>query len=447
MTNISFYPKRCAVALLAVCSAWSAGAACPPDVFAGADDFRLADHDTAYVFDQFGHAMATNGRAMAVGVPNHNFAAVHFGEVYLFRRVGAPDQWQFLKRLDEPGFAESNDLFGDVVAMDGDTLVVGARDAGDTGPNDAGAVYTFFRNLGGSDNWGHSQTLYAQETDGFAEFGSTIGMRGNVMIIGDPRATVSGSMQAGKAVIYRRASPSASWVEVTSLVSPAIGSGEADYAAHVAIDGDTAVVSDHGLDNGSGPTGHVYVYERNQGGADQWGLVRDIGPTASNAGDSDFGTALSIWEDRLAVSTGDSEGGRIYIFERDQGGGSNWGKVTDMQPPASELHAGNGFGRTLHLHSHEVIVGAPGAAGIEGSTGAIFVFHQLEGGVDNWGFVQKFFSQSNNYRSTFGDALDWSAGFAAVGDPTSNDPSFADNAKVGHAYMFFDDTIMCSPFD
>ena len=48
---------------------------------------------------------------------------------------------------------EADDRFGDSVAVDGDTAVLGAHYE-DAGGGNAGAAYVFDRDQGGVDNWG-----------------------------------------------------------------------------------------------------------------------------------------------------------------------------------------------------------------------------------------------------------------------------------------------------
>jgi hypothetical protein len=64
------------------------------------------------------------------------------------------------------GDAQSEDFFGSTLALDGDTVVVGAF--GEAGGNGdplyhAGAAYVFERNQGGPDNWGQTAKLTASD--------------------------------------------------------------------------------------------------------------------------------------------------------------------------------------------------------------------------------------------------------------------------------------------
>ncbi|MEZ5978865.1 MAG: FG-GAP repeat protein [Planctomycetota bacterium] len=87
------------------------------------------------VFDRFGYAVAISGDTVVVGAPNEDSAATGVdgdqsddsaasaGAVYVFVRSGSVwSQQAYLKASN----TDASDRFGQVVAIDGDTLVVGA---------------------------------------------------------------------------------------------------------------------------------------------------------------------------------------------------------------------------------------------------------------------------------------------------------------------------------
>ena len=76
-------------------------------------------------------------------------------------------------------------------------------------------------------------------------------------------------------------------------------------------------------------TGHVFVYERNKGGNDHWGLLNII----EGLPGSKFGASISIDGDLMAVgSPGILNGsGVVYIFRREQRvKESSWNRITDV---------------------------------------------------------------------------------------------------------------------
>ncbi|MGA7296911.1 MAG: hypothetical protein WBW92_05335, partial [Rhodanobacteraceae bacterium] len=421
-------------------------AACPPDTFVDRANFSHVDDDPGAdgSNDKGGYAVATNGEVVAMGMVGHPAHDTH--RVYLYRRGAGIGQWTYLKSLAQPGFSRTSDHFAEVLAMDGDTLVVGAKAAGAQSSNFAGAVYVFQRNQGGPDQWGIRQSVYANPADGFRDFGESLDIHRNRMVIGD---TVG---NGGRAVVYERSSSGANFVAVAELLPPGADlAREVSFAKKVTLYGDIAVVSDPGFRNAADTAaeGRAYVYARDQGGVGQWGLVTTLtSPTSTPpSGTIEFGSAISTWgsDDKtrgetIAVSNQHQEG-HVFLFGRDTGGIDNWGQIVDLQPSDS----GSGeFGASLHLHSNELLVGDPAATGIENLTGAVYVYHQQTGGSNNWGQAQKFYSQSNNSRSNYGFALDWSAGVAVIGDPLAD---YAPDSAVGRTYVLFDDLIFCNPFE
>lgn len=416
-----------------------AGAICPLDEFAAITDFSHADFETARTLDEFGTAMATNGDVIAVGLPQNGHSTTDVGNVYLFQRDAASGQWPFLRKLSEPGFSEPGDQFGGALAMQGDTLVVGAVQAGDESQNDAGAVYVFARNQGGPDQWGVRQSIIGLENDGLTSFGESIAIDGDRMLVGDSEA---GSPDVGRVIVYERADSMSNFNPVAELLAPA-GDDGIDFARRVALDGDTAVVSDEQFDAEPGGSleGRVYVYARNPDSG-QWGLVKHLAlPQEATV----FGTAIGISDDRIAVGARVT-GGHVFLFERHAGGPDNWGQIADLTAGIDSGTADD-FGFALDLHSNELLVGAANGVGVDNSTGAAYVFRRDAGGPDQWGQVQKLFSQTNNINSKFGEALDWAAGVAAIGDPNSDHPDFSAGARVGRAYVYYNDVIFCDPFE
>ena len=101
---------------------------------------------------------------------------------------------------------------------------------------------------------------------------------------------------------------------------------DGDVAAAGAYRDDDACPADPNCDSGA-----VYLFARDQGGPDGWGQVIKL--TAGDAGQSaQFGWSVALDGDRLVVgSPGDDEGGAYagaaYLFERNAGGADNWGQV------------------------------------------------------------------------------------------------------------------------
>jgi len=103
--------------------------------------------------DLFGSAVAVDRDTMAVGAISDDNAEEASGSVYIFsRNQGGADSWGFVTRVFAPD-GGLGDYFGNSVSLSGDILVVGAIYADDVG-EDSGSAYIFSRNHGGADQWG-----------------------------------------------------------------------------------------------------------------------------------------------------------------------------------------------------------------------------------------------------------------------------------------------------
>ena len=84
-------------------------------------------------------------------------------------------------------------------SISGNTLVVGANgQAGSTG-----AAYVFKRNAGGGDAWGQVSKLTASDGAAGDNFGWSVSIDGNTLVVGAPFDTVSGDTYHGSAYIFQ----------------------------------------------------------------------------------------------------------------------------------------------------------------------------------------------------------------------------------------------------
>ena len=102
----------------------------------------------------------------------------------------------------------------DCVVVDGDVAVIGAYNATIGGYNN-GAAYVFYRNQGGADNWGFVKKLTSSDTGDFYGFGGSIAIDADTLVVGASGATVGGSIGNGAAyVFYRDQGGADNWGEV-----------------------------------------------------------------------------------------------------------------------------------------------------------------------------------------------------------------------------------------
>ena len=107
--------------------------------------------------------------------------------------------------------------------------------------------------------------------------------------------------------------------------------------------------------------GAAYVFERDQGGAGNWGQVKKLTASDAEAGD-DFGASVAVSGDTAVVGAAyeirrGSAAGAAYVFERDQGGAGNWGQVKKLT--ASDAEADDRFGASVAVSGDTAVVGRP----------------------------------------------------------------------------------------
>lgn len=214
----------------------------------------------------------------------------------------------------------------------------------------------------------------AQDGD---EFGSSVSINGDYAIVG-AQYEDSGGLSSGAAYIYwRDQGGTDNWGEVVKLTALDAAAGDL-FGYSVAIDGDYAVVGPYSEDGAGTDLGAAYIFYRNQGGTDNWGEVVKL--SASDAEDLDaFGGSVSIDGDYAVVGafyedgSGGNNRGAAYIFGRNSGGQDVWGQV--IKVAASDIEDGDNFGFSVDIEGNFAVIAVPYEE-TEGNTdrGAIYIF-------------------------------------------------------------------------
>jgi hypothetical protein len=334
--------------------------------------------------DLFGYSVALSGDTLAVtavwenggssGIngPQDNDDVLHSGAVYVFHREhGSWAQEAYIK-ASNPG---AEDEFGRSMALDGDTLVVGAPnessaasgvngDQGDDSMFASGAAYVF-RRVGGS--WSQEAYLKASNPDAGDRFGWFVNVVDDLAVVGAPH----------------------------------------EASAAIGINGDQR-------NNDAPDSGAAYAFCRTRGG---WVQEAYIKATNTHPG-SGLGWNMALSDKLLALGApGESGGstgvngdqreldapqsGAVYVLQHC---GNSWSHVDYIK--ASNTYPVSGFGWTVALSGRTLVVGAPGewssshgVGGAQGDfsapfSGAVYVFR---GGAGAW--EQEAFIKASNAES------------------------------------------------
>jgi len=382
------------------------------------------------VLAKYGQSVGIDNDVAVVGSPGDNDNGDLSGSSYVhLKDQGGLNNWGELKKIT-PLDASACKIFGFSVDVSGDIIAVGANTITTTSacPTAEGAVYLFTRNQGGADNWGQIKKLVASDSSAGNQFGFSVTIDGDILIVGAP----GDSGGTGSAYVYQKDQGGVdNWGEVTKI-TPSDGAVDDSFGLSTAISSDTAVIGAPAhFGGGVAISGAAYIFDRNQGGANNWGEVTKI--TASDAGEDDvFGIAVSIDGDTVVVGAGGddsipTDAGSVYFFGRDQGGANNWGEVTKLT--ASDADDFDALGSAVTIQSDLMFVGSPGDDDGGNGSGA-FYGSELNG---SWAALEKFTASDAGPSSGVLKGL----GVFEVDDTTGNRTIVSDNT-TGSGNLFLE---------
>ncbi len=291
----------------------------------------------------------------------------------------------------------SFDSFGRSVAIDGDTMVIGAlfeqgSRSGVNPPTDnnldgAGAAYVYVRDGG---TWKQQAYLKPSNPGESDLFGYAVAIHGNTIVVGavgedsgttgvnsTPNDNVSNS---GAAYVFVRSGTT--WIQQAYL--KASNTGEDDgFGGSVAVWGDTIAIGAQfeqsnavGIDGNQAndslmAAGAVYVFERI---GDTWSQQAYVKASNTNAEDL-FGRSLALHGETLVVgaqgedsnantvngnqsNNSASSAGAAYVFVRS---GLSWTQQAYLK--AFNAEAEDEFGAAVSISADSIVVSAPGEDG------------------------------------------------------------------------------------
>jgi len=352
--------------------------------------------------------------------------------VYVFHADnGGLDGWGLQTTLAW-GDGTGDTTLGLGLGVSGDTAVVGVP--GDDGlGNDLGAVHIFDRDQGGAGHWGWVRKLTGSDSAADDGFGRYVALSGDVLAVSAPGHDDPRVNAGAVYVFYRDAGGAGNWGQVAKLSAPDAAINDA--LSTIATTGNVIVAGAPWADNAGEPdSGAAYVFGRDQGGADSWGFVAKLMPPVPAARDW-FGGTASASEDVVVVGAWarDDMGydaGAAYVFHRDAGGPNHWGLVKTLVAPGDAEAAA--FGQWVSVSGEVLVVGAALQGTRRDLSGAAYVYHRNKGGEDNWGLATELVAADAKGYHRFGTDIAVSGDVLAVG--ASEDSTGLDAA--GSVYIY-----------
>jgi hypothetical protein len=310
---------------------------------------------------EFGWTVALDGDTAVVGATGRYWGSPDSAFVFVRDAFG---EWTQQARLMTSDWAV-HDHFGDAIAIDGDTVVIGAW-GNDGNSTDSGSAYVFVRNAFGE--WTEQAKLLASDGRPLDGFGWTVALDGDTVVIG---AWTDGDTHwmSGSAYVFVR-DAFGQWTERAKLLASDGQSGDL-FGCSVAIDGDTVVIGALGDDGSTTGSGSAYVFVRDTFG--QWTERAKLLASDGQFGDY-FGGSVAIDGDTVVIGalgddTDNTDSGSAYIFVREAFG--EWTERSKLL--ASDGQPNDHFGRTVALDGDAMVIGPVWTAGFGGRAAYLFV--------------------------------------------------------------------------
>jgi Zn-dependent metalloprotease len=293
----------------------------------------------------FGTSVDIDGDFIIVGAPGDSSDIAKAGAAFIFKYNGS--NWYGHQRLAAPD-AASNDYFGQDVAIEGGTAVIGAYGDDDQAIM-AGATYIYkFNGL----EWDPHQKLTASDGSTADQFGSSVDISGDNIIIGAYYDTPNGAT-SGSAYIFKK--EGLNWSQQQKII-PSDGAPGDNFAFDVAIDGSYAIIgARHDGDNGP-LAGSAYIFKNN---GSNWAQQQKL--TAFDGQDQHyFGNSVAIYKGIALV--GAHGHGAAYTFVNK---GGNW--TFHKKTISTTSGVTDYYGCSVSLTRGFAMVGAYGSPSEDGS--------------------------------------------------------------------------------
>jgi hypothetical protein len=382
--------------------------------------------------DGFGLSVSIDGDYALAGALSDDDGGNSSGSAYIYsRNEGGENAWGEVKKLTASD-AGAGHNFGFSVSLHGDDAMVGARYHHGIG-NYAGAAYIFNRNKGGENNWGEAAKLTASDAAARDIFGKYISINGDYAVVGVPQKEDGETTDAGAVYLYyRNQGGDDAWGEIKKIMAPTAGKKE-KFGQSVSLEGDYLLVGENQDNTAQTGAGAAHLYHRNEGGENNWGLVKTF--TASDAAAWDrFGSSVTLSGDNMmigAAKENDKGGsdGVVYVYSRNQGGEDNWGEVKIL----AGAHVGNTTISGPVINGDYALVASGGSTvGDSLNAGVLYVLHRNQGGENNWGKVRGFTNSDYGQEKYFGNPHALSADHIMVG--MMRDASAGANSGAAYIY-------------
>ena len=406
---------------------------------------------------EFGRAVAITNNYAVIGAQLESNDAegknpkTGAGAAYIYER-GPDNKWKQVQKIVAADRAPGAN-FGWSVGVSGNTIVVGAiyerfDASGRNESSSEGAAYVFERGTDGV--WKQTQKLLSSDRGGYNYFGTSVGIDGNIIVVGAPGHSRDSTERqegyvgdAGAVFVFERRGNN--WRRTYKLLASDREHG-GSMGNSVAISGNRVIAGawahDFGMEGQERmeACGAAYIWERMDDG--KWTRAQKLVASDRTPYD-EFGYSVAIDGDNAVVGARnvtliredeDNKGytGEAYIFSLNENG--EWKEAMAILP--DDRKEGNLFGNSVGVSGNYVIVGASRGDTKKPDIGVVYVYWKNP--QDKWVPTQKFSSLDEGTYSNFGDAVAIHNGFIISGAHVEWRDAAGKNelSNAGAAYVF-----------
>lgn len=370
--------------------------------------------------DEFGNSVAIDGDTAVVGAVGASSGGSVTGLAYVFEKPASG--WTDMTQTATLAPSDDAVHFGWSVAISGDTIVVGAPYSTVNGIEEQGALYVFVKPASGWADMTETAKLTGYHLDpvGIDYLGISVSISGNTIVAAAPGAKpIYPGLSNGEALVY--VEPEQGWVNSTETAVLYNQFSVPGFASSVAVGAGTVIVGATGCCyQGEIQTGAGYVYVEPPPG---WTTAAN--PNAQLAGTSvgasdDFGYSVAVDGNTIVIGSPqiDSyEVGAVYVFVKPTSGWKSMRQTAELYPLFTEQ---GDFGQSVAISESEIFIGAPFTTVQHAQQGAAYLFVEPGSG---WRSTDNFRSKLTNAPAYyyFGQSVSISGTTAVVGFAGTSD--------------------------
>ncbi|MGK7877290.1 MAG: PEP-CTERM sorting domain-containing protein [Xenococcaceae cyanobacterium] len=287
----------------------------------------------------FGNSISVSGNKLLIGTPDEGGNGSRSGDAYLFDVNSGDLLRTFVTPVPLPDSID--DQFGVSVAIDGDNVLIGARND-DSAGTDTGAAYLFDVN-------GNLLQTFLNPAPNFNDnFGESVAISGNNVLVGATDDD-TGAINSGAAYLFDATTGGL----LKTFLNPSVDPGDA-FGGTIAIEGNNVLIGATRDDTSAPNAGIAYLFDAITGDR----LETFFNPTPSN--NEGFGSSIAVDGNNVLIGSAASDvasrSGIAYLFDINDG---NNPLQTFFNPtPATDDFFSTGGGEPVAIKGDKILIGA-----------------------------------------------------------------------------------------